>query len=271
MEGVWAETMMSDRYEQLWVASRERGRVLAPEDRQTAWVWDTCRVVADGADWLVSAEASAVPGLATAARFSLAVPGGRLTLRADAPGVTVKPRTSFDDTRRVADLTLDRVRVAAADREQIEPQPSDAEELPVLLLAGETIGAMEYLLGIGLQHARERIAFGRPIGSFQAIKHQLVDASLAIEASLGVCEAALDAFRAEEDVREFVSIAKSYVARAGLEVAHIVWQVLGGVAYRWDHEFHRYLRRVTTDTGVYGDAVWHNQRILELHETEVAA
>jgi alkylation response protein AidB-like acyl-CoA dehydrogenase len=60
---------------------------------------------------------------------------------------------------------------------------------------------------------------------------------------------------------ETVSMAKAYVSEASIELAHACWQTFGGVAYKWDHDFHLYLRRLTADAALYGDATWHNERI----------
>jgi alkylation response protein AidB-like acyl-CoA dehydrogenase len=125
---------------------------------------------------------------------------------------------------------------------------------------------MEALLADAVAYAKERMAFGRPIGSFQAVKHLLADASLRVEMARAVADAAaLAVSDGRPDAPEVVSIAKSFVADAGIEVAHAAWQTYGGVAYRWDHHLHLYLRRLTTDAALYGSADWHREQILCLH------
>jgi alkylation response protein AidB-like acyl-CoA dehydrogenase len=61
-------------------------------------------------------------------------------------------------------------------------------------------------------------------------------------------------------------MAKSYVSTASVELAHACWQTFGGVAYKWEHDFHLYLRRLTSDAALYGDAAWHNERLCSLHD-----
>lgn len=138
-------------------------------------------------------------------------------------------------------------------------------QLAAVLALAETVGAMAELFARALRHSKERVAFGRPIGSFQAIKHLLADNSVELETSKAVLEAATRAVQDRIAAGEIVSIAKSYVGTAGVDLAHACWQMLGGIAYQWDHDFHLYLRRITVDAVLYGDPSWHNERICALH------
>src|SRR3546814_16885651 len=94
---------------------------------------------------------------------------------------------------------------------------------------------MQALLDRAIAHALSLFAVGRPIVSFRAVKHLLVDASLGIETAAAMRDAtagAVDAGQAE--AAELVSMAKSCAARTSIEVAHATWQVFGGIAYMWD-------------------------------------
>ena len=70
----------------------------------------------------------------------------------------------------------------------------------------------------------------------------------------------------EGDARcgQSASMAKAFVAEAGIELAHGCWQNFGGIAYTWEHDFHLYLRRLTTNALLYGSASWHRERICQL-------
>jgi alkylation response protein AidB-like acyl-CoA dehydrogenase len=126
---------------------------------------------------------------------------------------------------------------------------------------------MDRLLAETVQYAKDRVAFGRPIGSFQAIKHLLADASVAVEASKAMAMAAVHAVdHRHRDAEQIVSLAKAFVVDAGREVVEACWQTHGGIAYTWAHDFHFYLRRITTDAGLYGDAAWHRQRVCALND-----
>jgi alkylation response protein AidB-like acyl-CoA dehydrogenase len=119
---------------------------------------------------------------------------------------------------------------------------------------------------MALDYAKVRTAFGRPIGSFQAVKHQLADASLYLEASIGI---ASDAVRAVQDrapdAAELASAAKAFVGDAAIEIAQTCFQVFGGIGYTWEHDQHLYLRRLTADAALYGQPAWHRERICRIH------
>jgi alkylation response protein AidB-like acyl-CoA dehydrogenase len=200
----------------------------------------------------------------------------QLLVRSDAPGVRLTRLESLDLTRTLWEVRFNGV--AVPDSARVGPAGGagpqlDAQlDLAVALSLAETVGAMDELFDRTVSYARRRTAFGRPIGSFQAIKHLLADASRLLETSKAVAAAAVRAAAAEqaddasdEPAAGIVSMAKSYVARASIELAHACWQTFGGVAYTWEHDFHLYLRRLTSDAALYGDAAWHNERLCALH------
>ena len=124
---------------------------------------------------------------------------------------------------------------------------------------------MAHEFAMTLQYAMDRIAFGRPIGSFQAVKHLLADTSLAIEMSKSVVLAAARSLGDDDGYGvEAASIAKALVGEAAIEQAQNCFQVFGGIGYTWEHDQHLYLRRLTTDAGLYGDAAWHRERLCQL-------
>jgi len=189
---------------------------------------------------------------------------------ATAPGVAVVPQHGLDLSRRFAEVRFDEVRIApdavlgprggaaAALRRQVD--------LAATLTAAESVGAMHRLLEMTVDYAKQRIAFGRPIGSFQALKHLLADASLACEISTAGVDAAAEALADERPTAsEIVSIAASYAGDAGVEVAQTCLQVHGGIGFTWEHDLHLYLRRLQTDRVLYGDPAWHRERICRLH------
>ena len=134
-----------------------------------------------------------------------------------------------------------------------------------VLTVAESTGAMERDLAVAVQYAHERIAFGRPIGSFQAVKHLLADASLWLEMSKALAGAAAQAVgQASADAAEVASMAKAFVGDAGIDLAQSCFQVFGGIGFTWDHDHHLYLRRLTTDAFLYGDPTWHRERLCRL-------
>lgn len=185
---------------------------------------------------------------------------------ADAPGVTVTPLESLDLSRRFADVQFDDVTVpASAVLGTTEEQLNQQLALAALLTAAESVGAMHHEFEMTLQYAKDRIAFGRPIGSFQAVKHLLADTSLAVEISKAVVLAAARSLGSDDGYGpQAASIAKAQVGDAAIELAQNCFQVFGGIGYTWEHDQHLYLRRLTSDAGLYGDASWHREHLCQL-------
>jgi alkylation response protein AidB-like acyl-CoA dehydrogenase len=188
---------------------------------------------------------------------------------ADAPGVTVRPLESLDLSRRFAEVRFDGTNVAAS---AVLGEPGGAGELldrqlavAASLTAAESVGAMDHEFELTVQYAKDRIAFGRPIGSFQAIKHVLADTSLQVEMSKAVVLAAARSLGAEDGYGpQAASIAKALVGEAAIDLAQNCFQVFGGIGYTWEHDQHLYLRRLTTDAALYGDAAWHREHLCQL-------
>jgi alkylation response protein AidB-like acyl-CoA dehydrogenase len=199
-----------------------------------------------------------------------ATPAGpaQALIAADAPGVEVTELDSLDLTRRFAEVRFDRARVGAA---ALVGAPGAADELiarqlalACTLLTAETVGAMDHDFSMTVQYAKDRIAFGRPIGSFQGVKHQLADTSLALEMSKATALAAARTVGADDYGPEAASMAKAFIGDAGIELVQTCFQVFGGIGYTWEHDQHLYLRRITTDAGLFGDAAWHRERLCQL-------
>jgi alkylation response protein AidB-like acyl-CoA dehydrogenase len=191
-------------------------------------------------------------------------------VRADRPGIHVARKQGFDLGRQVADVRFDDVEVTDADvvGERGGGTAAVDRQLDVacVLTVAESVGAMDHLFDLAVDYAKVRTAFGRPIGSFQAVKHQLADAALLLEESKAISVAATRAVQAAAGgACETASMAKSFVGDAGVEVAHVCWQVFGGIGYTWEHDLHLYLRRLTLDAALYGDPAWHRERICRLH------
>lgn len=185
------------------------------------------------------------------------------------PGVTVEVLSGLDLSRRLCEVRLDDVLL---DESALLGPPGAAADavgeqlqLAGVLSAAETAGAMQYLFDLTVQYCKDRIAFGRPIGSFQAIKHQLADSSLALEMSHAVVSAAARAVQEDSvGAAHAASMTKAFVSDAAVELAHNCWQHFGGIAYTWEHDFHFYLRRLTADASLYGSPTWHRERVCQL-------
>jgi alkylation response protein AidB-like acyl-CoA dehydrogenase len=185
-------------------------------------------------------------------------------------GVEVQLMEGFDLTRRLCQVRFDDVEVPASarvgDSEMSAAGVADRQLLhAATLLTAESVGAMDRLFEITVDYAKARTAFGRPIGSFQAVKHLLADTALLLEASKAAAVGGAKLLQHDaQSGAEAVSLAKAYVAESGIELAQNCWQVFGGIAYTWEHDLHLYLRRLTGNASLYGDASWHRERVCAL-------
>jgi alkylation response protein AidB-like acyl-CoA dehydrogenase len=182
----------------------------------------------------------------------------------------VVARDALDFTLRFGIARFDEVKVPASTVVgSLGGAASDIEwqlQLAATLACAETVGAMDALFEMTRQYALDRFAFGRPIGSFQAVKHQLADLTMLLEAARAVTASAVEAVETgRADAGEIVSIAKAWLGDVGVNVAQGCMQVFGGISQTWDHDSHLFLRRVTVNGLLYGDPDWHRERICRIH------
>jgi alkylation response protein AidB-like acyl-CoA dehydrogenase len=187
---------------------------------------------------------------------------------ATTPGVTISPLDALDLTQRYASVSFDDVVVPdAAAVGLIGDAGLDVDrqlQLACALSTAESVGAMDALFELTRRYAIDRTAFGRPIGSFQAVKHQLADMSLSLEASKAIAAAAVRAAHERQvDAGEIVSMAKSWVADAGVDLAQGCAQIFAGIGFTWEHDLHLYLRRITMNGLLFGQSDWHRERICQ--------
>jgi alkylation response protein AidB-like acyl-CoA dehydrogenase len=229
---------------------------------------------ATGDGYTVRGVAGLVSEAASAGVFLVSAADGdavtQFVVDATTPGVSVVPLDGLDLTRRFADVRFDDVALPAnavlgapgAGQASIDAQL----DVAVALTVAESVGAMQRLAEITVDYAKARIAFGRPIGSFQALKHILADISLWAEVSTAAATAAADAVAdGRPTASEIVSIAKAYVGDAGTDLAQMCLQVHGGIGFTWEHDLHFYLRRLAADRALFGDPEWHRERICRIH------
>ena len=247
----------------------------AVSDPSGAWRPGTAVCAAiDGDGYVLSGEAGLVQD-AGAAQLLLVTAGGpeglsQFLVPTATPGVTVSLRKGHDITQRMASVSFEGVRTERGSlvgtfggaHDDVEAQL----HLALVLSVAETIGAMDVLFEMARQYAIDRIAFGRPIGSFQAVKHQLADLSLSLEAGKAISVAATRALQAERtDAREIARMAKAWVGDTGIDLAQGCFQVFGGIGYTWEHDMHLFLRRITMNNLLFGQPEFHREQICHDH------
>jgi alkylation response protein AidB-like acyl-CoA dehydrogenase len=133
-----------------------------------------------------------------------------------------------------------------------------------LAAAAQLLGVADRLIELAADHARGREQFGRPIGAFQAVKHHLANALLALEFARPVTyRAAFSVARDDDDRATHVSMAKAYASDAAALAARTALQVHGAIGYTWEHDLHLWMKRAWVLAATWGDASWHRARVAD--------
>jgi alkylation response protein AidB-like acyl-CoA dehydrogenase len=205
--------------------------------------------------------------------FARCAEGGRtgFLVPLDAPGVSVRPLAGLDVTRPLDGIRLDGVPPEALVRlDEGEAAAEVAADLGALLGVADSVGAMTRLFDTTVEYAAGRIAFGRPIGSFQAVKHLLADLGLFLECATAVAAGAARALAEQRPgASEAVSLAQFYLSERAAEVAQGCLQVHGGIGFTWEHDLHLYLRRLAANAVLHGTLADHRARIAAHHREEL--
>jgi alkylation response protein AidB-like acyl-CoA dehydrogenase len=188
---------------------------------------------------------------------------------ATSPGVERRVLPTLDQTRRLAEIELHGVRVPASARLGEEGTGAGALErileLAAIALAAEQVGGAQRCLDLAVAHARSRVQFGRPIGSFQAIQHRCADMMLAVESARSAAYyAACVAAEGGSELARVASLAKVYCSDAYFRCAADSLQVHGGVGFTWEYDVHLHLKRAKWTESFLGDPTWHRERVARL-------
>jgi alkylation response protein AidB-like acyl-CoA dehydrogenase len=224
----------SDAQRAAWLPGLLSGDVIG------AWV------TGDGA--IVEAGAQADVFLVTTAD------GQRIVPAAEA---TVTPLGGLDLVRRFAQVV-----VADSAGESIGGDGERELQIAVVLQCAETCGVMQRVFDVTLAYLGDRYSFGRPLSSYQALKHRVADNKMHLEASHAITSAAAHAIADDApDANEVVSAAKSFIGALATELIQDCVQLHGGIGVTWEHDIHLYLRRATVNRATYGTPAEHRERI----------
>ncbi|WP_028921175.1 acyl-CoA dehydrogenase family protein [Pseudonocardia acaciae] len=180
-------------------------------------------------------------------------------------GLTRTTLDGLDPTRRLAKLTF----AATPARPLASADPAAALELvrdlAAVALAAEQVGGLERAMELTADYAKVRVQFGRPIGSYQAVKHGIADMYSAWEHAVSVLRYA--AWAADHDRAELplaAALAQSYIGPAYFEVATGMVQYHGGIGYTWEHDAHLYYKRAKGSELLLGAPAQHRARLADL-------
>ena len=181
-----------------------------------------------------------------------------------ATGLTRRALPTLDQTRKLARLAFDHTPARLVG----EPGAARAVldhtlDVAAIALAAEQLGGAQRALDMAVEYAKIRQQFGRPIGSFQAIKHRCADLLLEVESlrsAVGYAAAAVAAGSTEVPV--LASLVKSYASEVYSHVAGENIQIHGGIGFTWEHDAHLYLKRAKASELFLGDASYHRERLI---------
>ncbi|GAA1297536.1 acyl-CoA dehydrogenase [Planotetraspora silvatica] len=177
------------------------------------------------------------------------------------PAVRVEPLATLDLTRPQARVTFDAapVRLIGADGHRVLER---LLAVAATAISAEQLGGGERCLEMTLDHVKTREQFGRPIGSFQAVRHRLADLYVLVESARSVSYDAAHALASgAPDLAVRAATAQAYCAEAFSAVAAETVQLHGGIGFTWEHEAHLYFKRAHSAAKLFGDAAWHRARL----------
>jgi len=231
------------------VVAEELGYALAPTPLQSAWAAGLLGASLDGGRGAVVVDGLAFD--AGSADVLVAWDGSLVT------GATVEPVRALDPTRRL-------FRVSGGERSD----GGDVErgQLQVMVMnAAESVGVAERAMEMAVAYAKERKQFGRAIGSYQAVSHACAQMLLEVEGARSAVYWAAWALDHEPETAPLATAcAKAYAGDAGRRVPRAALQVLGGIGFTWEHDFHFWLKRGRANAAAWGDARSHRARVADL-------
>nr|WP_255533146.1 acyl-CoA dehydrogenase family protein [Nocardia sp. XZ_19_231] len=191
----------------------------------------------------------------------------------DSAGLTTRRQQVLDPTRNFYEVRLDGVRVQL-DR-ALDNDACTAQQLldyAAVVHAAESLGVLTRLLELTVEYVGTRIQFGKPIGSFQAVKHACADMAILVHgARAATYYAAMAIDAGSADAAQAACVAASHTSAAAFEVAGRALQMHGGIGFTWEHDLHLYLRRAETDAVVFGDTAVHRDRLCTLMQQAPAS
>lgn len=182
-----------------------------------------------------------------------------------ATGLTRTALATMDQTRKQAKLTFDGVPATLIGESGAGWDVlSTVLDLAAVALAAEQVGGAQRCLDMSVEYAKQRVQFGRPIGSFQAIKHKCADMLLEVESAksaayyAGWCAAQMN-----DELPSVASLAKAYCSEAYFHTAGETIQIHGGIGFTWEHPAHLYFKRAKSSELLFGDPTYHRELLAQ--------
>ncbi len=236
--------------------------------------WDpkavTMRATRDGSNWKLSGAKNYVldghiaDSILVAARADDGL--GLFHVEGAAAGLQRKPLPTLDLTRKLARLDFSGTPAARVSSADATEALKHTLALASAMLAAEQVGGAQRCLEMSTEYAKTRLQFGRPIGSFQAIKHKCADMLVETEFARSAAYHAAFAIAGNEDVFEAAHLAKSYCSEAYFHAAAENIQIHGGMGFTWEHPAHLYFKRARASIILFGDPAEHRLQLASVLE-----
>jgi alkylation response protein AidB-like acyl-CoA dehydrogenase len=183
----------------------------------------------------------------------------------DASGLTREALSTMDQTRKQAKLTFDNTPATLIGTDGGGWDTMNTVlDLGAVALAAEQVGGAQFVLEMAVQYAKDRVQFGRPIGSFQAIKHKCADMLLEVESAKSAAYYAMwCAAEMNDELPSVASLAKSYCSEAYFHAAAENIQIHGGIGFTWEHPAHLYFKRAKSSELMFGDPAYHRELLAQ--------
>jgi alkylation response protein AidB-like acyl-CoA dehydrogenase len=253
------------------IASGETIATLAFTEESGRWDESGIEMTAsaDGDNWKLSGTKMYVIDGHTADLVIVAARTGKgvslFTVAGDASGLTRTALSTMDQTRKQAKLEFADVEATLIGTEgEGWTVLERVLDLAAVALAAEQVGGAQMCLDMSVEYAKVRVQFGRPIGSFQAIKHKCADMLLEVESAksaayyAGWCAAELN-----DELPSVASLAKAYCSEAYFHASAENIQIHGGIGFTWEHPAHLYFKRAKSSELLFGDPTYHRELLAQ--------
>ncbi len=253
------------------IASGETIATLALAEESGKWNADGIAMAASGGgdSWTLSGtkmyvlDGNTADLIIVAARTDAGV--SLFTVAGDADGLTREALATMDQTRKQSRLTFDNTPATLLGTDGGGWDVLETVlDLAAVGLAAEQVGGAQMCLEMAVEYAKVRVQFGRPIGSFQAIKHKCADMLLEVESAKSAAYyAGWAAGEMNDELPSVASLAKAYCSEAYFHAAAENIQIHGGIGFTWEHPAHLYFKRAKSSELLFGDPTYHRELLAQ--------
>ncbi len=250
------------------IASGETIAALAFTEENGRWDADGIEATVDADGKITGTKSFVIDGATASLLIVAAKSAAGISLYAvdsSADGVTTTALATMDQTRKQAKIELDGAQgtLIGSDGGGWDTL-STVLDLGAVALAAEQVGGAQFVLEMAVQYAKDRVQFGRPIGSFQAIKHKCADMLLEVESAKSAAYYGLGcAAELNDELPSVASLAKAYCSEAYFHASAENIQIHGGIGFTWEHPAHLYFKRAKSSELMFGDPAYHRELLAQ--------